>query len=144
MSPKRYDDVQKTFFEEPALYQSIDRQRLIAEARYVQSRELRRLVRIAAGAVAHAVKVAFRPLARFHQRSMLERQLRSLDDRTLKDVGIHRSDIPTIINTVYPWWKDEPSRTAVGATIHQLALAARAVRPPQANDHEGADHPLAA
>lgn len=140
MTPMRYDDLQMTFFVEPAKYQTFDRQRLIAEARYAQSRELARRLRRAGRAVARAATVIFRPLVRLRQRAMLARQLRSLDDRTLKDVGIIRGDIPTILDTVYPWWRDEPSRTAVGATIHQLAIAARTGHAPR----EDADHPLAA
>lgn len=134
MSSEHYDDMQMIFFEESSAYQTIDRQRLIAEARYVRAKELGRLF-------SKAIDLIVRPLARLQKRVMLRRQLVFLDDRMLEDIGLRRSDIPTVVNTAYPLWAAAPSEIAVGATIHRLAVQVRSV---SSGDDLGGHHHLAA
>ncbi len=134
MSSECYDDMQMTFFEESSRYQTIEQQRLIAEARYAQAEAVGQFLR-------KAVDVVVRPLARLQRRVTLRRQLVFLDDRMLDDIGIRRSEIPTIVNNAYPLWAAAPSEVAVGATIHRLAVEVRSVK---AGDDLGGHHPLAA
>lgn len=132
MYSEHYDDTQMIFFEEPSRYQTIDRQRLIAEARYARAEAVGRFLRMAADA-------ALRPLARLQRRIMLRRELDLLDDHMLDDIGLRRADIPTVVNRAYPLWTPAHVELAVGATIHRLAVEAR-------NSKTGGDaqHPLAA
>jgi uncharacterized protein YjiS (DUF1127 family) len=132
MSSECYDDMQMTFFEESSRFQTIDRQRLVAEARHAQAEAVGRFLR-------KAIDLIVRPLVRLQRRIMLRRQLVFLDDRMLEDIGLRRSDIPTIVNTAYPLWAAAPTEIAVGATIHRLAVEVRSVK---AGDDT--EHPLAA
>ncbi len=47
---------QMRFFAEPSAYQTIERQRMFAEAHYLRSKELARLVRLARAWVAGVVR----------------------------------------------------------------------------------------
>ena len=56
MTTTEYDGIQHKFFGDPAAYQTVELQRKIAEARYRQTKELARLVRLAGARVAGFVR----------------------------------------------------------------------------------------
>jgi|SRR5690606_34485027 uncharacterized protein YjiS (DUF1127 family) len=77
----------------------VDSLALLAAAQEARAREVARLIR----GLARKVKSAFNtvvvePLARWRRREALARELYSLDDRMLRDIGLTRSEIPFIVS----------------------------------------------
>ena len=82
---------------------------------------VRRAVRGAAKAVLWAGSAGGRLIARFVQwrrRHAAMDQLRGLSDRTLKDIGLHRSQIPSAVMAL-----DQPDHGADAAPPHDQAPA---------------------
>jgi uncharacterized protein YjiS (DUF1127 family) len=50
------------------------------------------------GSIVSASKAAFSALAEWRRREIARAELESLDDRTLADIGIKRTEIPLIIS----------------------------------------------
>ena len=121
MTKSGYDDIQKRFFAESSAYQTIDTQRMAAEAQYLRAKALARLVRLAGASVAGVFRAwVLAPAVRWYRRRKTYQELMRLDNRTLADIGILRCDIPTVVrNADAP--RTAPAATpAAGATVHRL------------------------
>ena len=141
MTTSGYDDIQKRFFAEASAYQTIDTQRMFAEAQYMRTKALARLVRLAGASVAGVFRAwVLAPAVRWYRRRKTYQELMRLDDRTLADIGILRCDIPTVVrNADAP--RTAPAATpAAGATVHRLPAGGNS-NPAQSDD---TDQPLAA
>ncbi len=141
MTTSGYDDIQKRFFAEPSAYRTIDSQRMFAEAQYLRTKELGRLVRLAGASVAGVFRAwVLAPAVRWDRRRKTYRELMRLDDRTLADIGILRCDIPQVVrNSDAP--RTAPAATpAAGATVHRLSAGGKSA----ATQSDDTDQPLAA
>ena len=121
MTKSGYDDIQKKFFAESSAYQTIDVQRMVAEAHYLRAKELTRLGRLARASVAGFFRATLlAPVVRWYRRRKFYQELMRLDDRTLADIGILRCDIPRMVRNSYAP-RTAPGETPVaGATVHRL------------------------
>ncbi len=121
MTTNRYDDIQKSFFAEPSAYQTIDAQRMFAEAQYMRAKELTRLVRLARAWLAGFFRAwLLAPAVRWYRRRKFYQELMGLDDRTLADIGILRCDIPQMVRNSYAPRTAPAETPAAGATVHSL------------------------
>ena len=121
MTTNRYDDIQIRFFAEPSSYQTIDTQRMFAEAQYLKTKELKRLVRLARAWVVGVVRAwLLAPVVRWYRRRKFYQELMGLDDRTLADIGILRCDIPRMVRNSYAPRTAPAESPAAGATVHRL------------------------
>ncbi len=121
MTTNRYDDIQKSFFAEPSAYQTIDTQRMFAEAQYMRAKELARLVRLAGASVAGFFRAwLLTPAVRWYRRRKFYQELMGLDDRTLADIGILRCDIPQMVRNSYAPRTAPAETPAAGAMVHRL------------------------
>jgi len=141
MTKSGYDDIQKKFFAESSAYQTIDVQRMVAEAHYLRAKELTRLGRLARASVAGFFRASLlAPVVRWYRRRRFYQELMRLDDRTLADIGILRCDIPRMVRNSYGP-RTAPGETPVaGATVHRLPAGGKS-SPAQSDD---TDQPLAA
>ncbi len=122
MTTNRYDDIKKWFFAEPSAYQTIDTQRMFAEAQYMQTKELARLARLARASVAGVFRAwVLAPAVRWYRRRKTYQELMRLDDRILADIGILRRDIPQVVRNAYAPRTVAAATPAAGATVHYLA-----------------------
>ncbi len=141
MTTSGYDDIQKTFFAESSAYQTIDTQRMFAEAQYMRAKELARLVRLARAWVAGLSRASLlAPVVRWYRRRKFYQELMGLDDRTLADIGILRCDIPEVVGNSYAPRTAPAETPAAGATVHRLPAGGKS-SPAQSDD---TDQPLAA
>ncbi len=121
MTKSGYDDIQKRFFAESSAYQTIDTQRMFAEAQYLRTKELARLVRLAGAGVAGLFRAwLLAPVVRWYRRRKLYQELTRLDDRMLLDIGIARRDIPRLVGNAYAPRTAAAATPAAGATVHRL------------------------
>ena len=121
MTTSGYDDIQKRFFAEASAYQTIDTQRIFAEAQYLRSKELTRLAGLARAWVADVVGARLlAPVVRWYRRREFYQELMGLDDRTLSDIGILRCDIPGMVRNAYAPRTAPAETPAAGATVHLL------------------------
>ncbi len=121
MTKSGYDDIQKRFFAESSAYQTIDTQRMFAEAQYLRTKELARLMRLARASVAGFVRARLlAPAVRWYRRRKLYQELMGLDDRLLLDIGIARYDIPGLVRNAYAPRTARAATPAAGATVHRL------------------------
>ena len=121
MKTSGYDDIQMRFFAEPSAYQTIDMQRMFAEAQYLRSKELARLAGLARAWVVGAVRAwLLAPVVRWYRRRKFYQELMRLDDRTLADIGILRCDIPKVVRNSYGPRTAPAETPAAGATVHRL------------------------
>jgi len=121
MTKSGYDDIQKRFFAESSAYQTIDTQRMFAEAQYLRSKELTRLARLARAWVVDVVGAGLlAPVVRWYRRRRFYQELMGLDDRTLSDIGILRCDIPQMVKDSYAPRTAPAETPAAGATVHRL------------------------
>ncbi len=121
MTTSGYDDIQKRFFAEASAYQSIDTQRMFAEAQYLRTKELTRLVRLAGASVAGVFRAwLLAPAVRWYRRRKLYQELMRLDDRLLDDIGILRCNIPQMVRNAYAPRTAPAETPAAGATVHSL------------------------
>ena len=141
MTTSGYDDIQMRFFAEPSAYQTIDTQRMFAEAQYMRAKELARLVRLARASVVGLFRASLRaPVVRWYRRRKFYQELMRLDDRTLADIGILRCDIPKMVRNSYAPRTAPAETPAAGATVHRLPAGGKSGAP-QSDD---TDQPLAA
>ena len=72
------------------------------------------------------VRSVIQAIIRGHRRRVAIRELAALDDRTLRDIGLHRGQIHTVVNTLL-----NPAPTLSGEPVatHNASFAA-------ANDNE--------
>ena len=87
-----------TLYEEPRAYDSIEAQRLMAEAAYLRAKTLSELLSRAirwAGGIVNAYLVT--PVAEGLRMRREYRELMALDDHMLADIGISRHEIPLIV-----------------------------------------------
>ena len=121
MKTSGYDDIQMRFFAEPSAYQTIDMQRMFAEAQYLRSKELARLAGLARAWVVGAVRAwLLAPVVRWYRRRKFYQELMRLDDRTLADIGILRCDIPQMVRNSYAPRTAPAETPAAEATVHHL------------------------
>lgn len=121
MTTSGYDDIQKRFFAEPSAYQTIDMQRMVAEAHYLRAKELAHLGRLARASVAGFFRASLlAPVVRWYRRRKFYQELMKLDDRTLADIGILRCDIPQMVRNSYAPRTAPAETPAAGATVHHL------------------------
>ncbi len=141
MTTSRYDDIQKRFFAEPSAYQTIDTQRMFAEAQYLKTKELKRLVGLARAWVAGVFRASLlAPVVRWYRRRKFYQQLMRLDDRTLADIGILRRNIPQMVRNSYAPRTAPAETPAAGATVHRLPAGGKS----GAAQSDDTDRPLAA
>ncbi len=141
MTRSGYDDIQMRFFAEPSAYQTIDLQRMFAEAQYLRTKELARLVRLAGAWVAGVVRAwLLAPAVRWYRRRKLHRELMGLDDRLLDDIGILRCDIPQVVGNAYAPRTAPAETPAAGAAVHRLPAGGKS----GAAQSDDTDRPLAA
>ncbi len=141
MTTSGYDDIQKRFFAEPSAYQSIDTQRMVAEAQYLRAKELARLAGLARAWVAGVVRTwLLAPVVRWYRRRRFYQELMGLDDRTLADIGILRCDIPQMVRNSYGPRTAPAETPAAGATVHRLPAGGKSA----AAQSDDTDQPLAA
>ena len=141
MKTSGYDDIEMRFFAEPSAYQTVERQRMFAEAQYLQAKELARLVRLAGAWVAAVVRAwLLAPAVRWYRRRELYRELMGLDDRILADIGILRLDIPKVVRNAYAPRTAPAETPAAGATVHRLPAGGKS----GAAQSDDTDRPLAA
>ena len=134
MTTSGYDDTQMRFFAEPSAYQTIDLQRSIADARYRQSKEMARLVRLALASVVGLFRASLlAPVVRWYRRRKFYQELMRLDDRTLADIGILRCDIPQVVRNSYAPRTAPAETPAAGATVHRLPAGGKS-SPAQSDD----------
>jgi uncharacterized protein YjiS (DUF1127 family) len=134
MTTSGYDDIQMRFFAEPSAYQTIDTQRMFAEAQYMRAKELARLVRLARAWVAGVVRAwLLAPAVRWYRRRKTYQELMRLDDRTLADIGILRCDIPQVVRNAYAPRTAPAETPAAGATVHRLSAGGKS-SPAQSDD----------
>ncbi|WP_341703499.1 DUF1127 domain-containing protein [Ferrovibrio sp.] len=81
--------------------------------------------RMRARAIAGAIRHAWRYLADSFRRHVAEAELRSLDDRTLHDMGLNRSSIPAAVAGEV-WRPGAPSNDAAAAKVQTLKVKAEA------------------
>ncbi len=121
MTTNRYDDIKKRFFAEASAYQTIDTQRMFAEAQYMRTKELARLVRRAGASVAGVFRAwVLAPAVRRYRCRKTYRELMRLDDRTLADIGILRCDIPQVVRNADAPRTAPAESPAAGAMVHRL------------------------
>ena len=141
MTTNGYDDIQKRFFAEASAYQTIDTQRIFAEAQYMRAKEQARLLRLARAWVAGVVRDRLlAPVVRWDRRRQLYQELMGLDDRTLADIGILRCDIPQVVRNAYAPRTAPAETPAAGATVHRLPAGGKSA----ATQADDTDQPLAA
>ena len=73
------------------------RQLNVAQARLARARALRELLRRALQLLWHAACTPWRAAAKALVRRQAERELRALDDRSLRDIGLGRSEIEAAV-----------------------------------------------
>ena len=72
MTKSGYDDIQKRFFAEPSAYQTIDAQRMFAEAQYLRTKEMARLAGLARASVVGLFRASLvAPVVRWYRRRKL-------------------------------------------------------------------------
>ena len=141
MTTNGYDDIQKRFFAEASAYQTIDTQRIFAEAQYMRTKALARLVRLARAWVAGVVRARLlAPVVRWDRRRKFYQELMGLDDRTLADIGILRCDIPRMVRNAYGPRTAPAETPAAEATVHRLPAGGKSA----AAQSDDTDQPLAA
>ncbi len=141
MKTSGYDDIEMRFFAEPSAYQTVERQRMFAEAQYLQAKELARLVRLAGAWVAGVVRAwLLAPAVRWYRRRELYRELMRLDDWILADIGILRRDILKVVRNAYAPRTAPAETPAAGATVHRLPAGGKS----GAAQSDDTDRPLAA
>lgn len=134
MTKSAYDDIQKRFFAESSAYQTIDAQRMFAEAQYLRSKELARLMGLARAWVVGVVQASLlAPVVRWYRRRRFYQELMELDDRTLADIGILRCDIPKMVKNSYGPRTSPVETPAAGATVHRLPAGGKS-SPAQSDD----------
>ena len=134
MTTSGYDDIQKRFFAESSAYQTIDTQRMFAEAQYLRSKEMARLARLARAWVVGVVQASLlAPVVRWYRRRRFYQELMGLDDRTLADIGILRCDIPQMVRNSYGPRTVPAATPAAGATVHRLPAGGKP-SPAQSDD----------
>ncbi len=134
MTKSGYDDIQKRFFAEASAYQTIDMQRMVAEAQYMRAKELARLVRLAGASVAGVFRASLMaPVVRWYRRRKTYQELMRLDDRTLADIGILRCDIPQVVRNAFAPRTAPAATPAAGATVHRLPAGGKS-NPAQSDD----------
>src|SRR6516225_9668223 len=74
------------------------RQRIIGRAQAARARALRELARAVLRPVATTAGKWWRAYALRRERNAAARELRALDDRALKDIGINRSEIEWVVD----------------------------------------------
>ena len=134
MTKSAYDDIQKRFFAESSAYQTIDAQRMFAEAQYLRSKELARLMGLARAWVVGVVQASLlAPVVRWYRRRKFHQELMGLDDRTLADIGILRCDIPQMVRNSYGPRTALAETPGAGATVHRLPAGGKS-GPAQSDD----------
>jgi uncharacterized protein YjiS (DUF1127 family) len=101
---------------EPAIYAGADlraKNEIIAEARRAQAEHLGQLI----GHVTDWIGAVLGPFFRHFREAQTMRELASLDDRTLADIGLKREDIPAfVMQGRIVRAEDEPIAAAVTPT----------------------------
>ena len=81
---------------------------IVAQARVARARAIHDLLRLPLGLArraAAAVAAGWRAGARWRQRRQAIRELGALDDRTLRDLGLGRSEIEAAVDGARPVWQ---------------------------------------
>ena len=79
------------------------------------------------------VRSAAKAIIREHKRWAAVRALSALDDRTLKDIGLHRSQIPSVVNELLA---SKAYSTPVVAPCNESIVATQDTGQATANDDE--------
>jgi uncharacterized protein YjiS (DUF1127 family) len=83
--------------------------RLIAEARRMRAEAMAHYLRLAFSTVKEGVVALLAPFRQWQERSALDAELRGMTDMELRDIGLSRSDIASVVNGSY---RDERGQTA--------------------------------
>lgn len=72
----------------------------------------------------HGVQAIVKTIVTAYRRNAMRRQLLALDDRMLRDIGIRRDDIPSLIAGAFAGTDRVPGSTRTAAELYYLVPAA--------------------